>query len=313
MRTRTLGKTGIAGSELSLGTWGLSGEAYGPVPDGEARRVIDRARAMGVTLFETADTYCDGKMEQHLGEALSGADVTIVTKWGTDLESSPNQKRFTADFLKKSAAASRARLGDKARVIGLLHNPSTQALDNGECIAALRQLAEEGAIASWGISVSDEETARAGIKHEPPVMSLPYNILHVKALRSVTDGFKEQETGVLAHSVLFYGLLAGRWAPSKDFRSYDHRAERWAGGTLRQRVSHLDAVRPLVSGDVTTMRSAAVRFVLENPLISSAVLGPRTGAQLDQLVRECRGEPPYLSPGKMSALEARLNELDVPR
>jgi hypothetical protein len=61
------------------------------------------------------------------------------------------------------------------------------------------------------------------------------------------------------------------------------------------------------------MRSAAVRFVLENELVASAVLGPRTGAQIDQLVRENRGEPPYLSPGKMSALEARLTELDVPR
>jgi hypothetical protein len=61
------------------------------------------------------------------------------------------------------------------------------------------------------------------------------------------------------------------------------------------------------------MRSAAVRFVLESSLVSSAVLGPRTGAQLDQLIRECRAEPPYLSPAKMSSLEGRLTELEVTR
>jgi aryl-alcohol dehydrogenase-like predicted oxidoreductase len=313
MRTRALGKTGIQVSELALGTWGLSGDAYGPVPDGEARRVMDRALAMGVTLFETADTYGAGKMESELGEALKGAEVTIVTKWGTDLEGSPTRKRFDDDFLKKSAEASRKRLGDKAKIIGMLHNPSAEALEKRTGLDALKKLADEGAIASFGVSVGDEKSARAAIAGEVPLLSIPYNILHVSCLRSVEEAIKEAGTGVLAHSVLFYGLLAGRWAPNKDFRSYDHRAERWGQGSLRQRIGHLDAVRPLVSGDVTTMRSAAVRFVLQNALISSAILGPRTGAQIDQLIRECRAEPPYLSAGKMSSLEGRLSELDVPR
>jgi aryl-alcohol dehydrogenase-like predicted oxidoreductase len=61
------------------------------------------------------------------------------------------------------------------------------------------------------------------------------------------------------------------------------------------------------------MRSAAVRFVLENETVSSVVLGPRTSVQLDQLIRECNTEPPYLSEGKLHALEARLKDLDVPR
>lgn len=313
MRSRALGKTGITVSELSLGTWGLSGDAYGPVPDGEARRVIDRARAMGITLFETADIYASGRMERELGEALEGSDATVVTKWGTDLESSPTRKRFDADFLKKSAEESRKRLGEKARIVALLHNPSSDALKDGTGIETLKKLSADGAIASWGVSVSDAETATGALDAGAPVLSLPYNIFHVGPLKAVEERIKQEGTAVLAHSVLFYGLLAGRWPPSKDFRSYDHRAERWAGGSLRQRVANLDAVRPLVSGDVTTMRSAAVRFVLENELISTAVLGPRTGAQIDQLVRECRGEPPYLSPAKMSSLEGRLSELDVLR
>lgn len=314
MRSRTLGKTEISVSELSLGTWGLSGDAYGPVPDGEARRVIDRALAMGVTLFETADSYGAGRMERELGAALAEAkDVTVVTKWGTDLKSSPTRKRFDADFLRASAQESRERLGANTRMIGLLHNPSVEALERGTGIDAMKKMTEEGFIASWGVSVSDEKAARAALTQGAPVLSVPYNILHVSCLRGVADLVKEQGTAVLAHSILFYGLLAGRWAPNKDFRTYDHRSERWGSGSLRQRVSQLDAVRPLVSGEVTTMRSAAVRFVLENELISSAVLGPRTGAQIDQLIRECRAEPPYLSAGKMSSLEGRLSELNVDR
>jgi aryl-alcohol dehydrogenase-like predicted oxidoreductase len=313
MRTRTLGKTEIIVSELGLGTWGLSGTGYGPVPDTEARQVIERARLMGVTLFETADGYGAGRMEKELGEVLKDPRSTVVTKWGTDLVSSPARKKFDDSFLKKSAEESRARLGDTLRVVGLLHNPSQKALEKGSGVETMKQLVKDGVISAWGMSVSDEASAEAALKHEPQVLSLPYNILHVVPLRKVSAEIEKQGTGLLAHSVLFYGLLAGRWAPSKDFRSYDHRSERWPPGALRERIRQLDAVRPLVSGDVTTMRSAAVRFVLENKLVSSAILGPRSSSQLDQLVRECRAEPPYLSEGKLSALEARLKEMDVPR
>lgn len=313
MRTRTLGKTEISVSELGLGTWGLSGNGYGPVPDTEARQVIERARLMGVTLFETADTYASGRMEKELGEVLKDPKSTVVTKWGTDLVSSPSRKNFADSFLVKCAEASRTRLGDSLRVVALLHNPSLKALKNGTGIETMKRLVTEGTIAAWGISVSDELTAEEALKHEPQVLSLPYNILHVVPFRKAAPEVEKQGTGLLVHSVLFYGLLAGRWAPTKDFRSYDHRSERWAGGALRERVRQLDAVRPLVSGDVTTMRSAAVRFALESKLVSSAILGPRSSSQIDQLVRECKAEPPYLSAGKMSALEARLTEMDVPR
>src|SRR5690606_6872923 len=106
MRKRALGKTGIEISELALGTWGLAGQSYGPVPEGESRRVVERARAMGVTLFETADCYARGRIEEELGDVLKGSDATVVTKWGTDLESAPARKHFDPEFIRKSAAES---------------------------------------------------------------------------------------------------------------------------------------------------------------------------------------------------------------
>ena len=107
--------------------------------------------------------------------------------------------------------------------------------------------------------------------------------------------------------------MAFKWAPAKEFRYGDHRSERWPDGALKKRIRQLDAVRPLVSGDVTTLRSAALRFALEPTVISNVVLGPRTPAQLDQLVREATAEPPYLSAAKLEALEKRFEHLDVVR
>lgn len=313
MRCRKLGKTGLMVSELSLGTWGLSGDGYGPVQEYEARAVIQRALAMGITLFETADSYGKGNMEKLLGETLVGEELVVVTKWGSDWGHSPPKKNFDPAYLRSCAEASRGRLGDKAKIIALLHNPSQLTMDRGEATETLKKLCAEGLIASWGVSAGSHGVAQAALVAEAPVVSFSYNVLQVQPLRALSKTLEEQETGVLAHSILFYGLLTGRWSPNKSFRNLDHRFDRWPPGALRSRVRHLDALRPLVSGDVLSLRAAAVRFVLSNPLISSAILGPHSGLQLDQLVRENRGEPPYLSEPKLSALESRLIHLEVER
>lgn len=313
MRTRPLGKTGIDVTELSLGTWGLSGDGYGAVTADEPRRVIDRACAMGVNLFETSASYGRGKIERTLGEALAEKDGIVVTKWGTDRSSAPPQKRFDAEYLRKCAEGSRERLGENTRVIALLHNPLEQTLKQGDAGQTMAELTEEGLIQSWGVSVGDEASGRAALEADAPVLSLTHNLLVVQPLRALSSLIEEKKTGVLAHSVLFYGLLAAKWAPNKTFRAPDHRVDRWPEGSLRTRIRHLDAIRPLVSGEVKTMTAAAIRFVLEEPLVSSVVLGPRNSSQLDSAVRLNSVEPPYLSEGKLSALEARLSHLGISR
>jgi len=313
MRRRKLGRTGLEVSELSLGTWGLSGDTYGTVSEHEAKAVVQRAEAMGINLFETADSYGRGRMESLLGESLQNEQSVVVTKWGTDLESAPARKQFAAAYLRKAAEASRARLGDKVKLVALLHNPTTETVSNGEASETMKALVDEKLIESWGVSVGSAEVAQASIAAQAPILSFAYNVLQVQPLRSLQESLRENEVGVLAHSVLFYGLLTGRWTQNKTFRNSDHRSQRWAPGALRSRVQHLDGVRPLVSGDVVSLRSAAVRFVLSNELIASVVLGPKSSLQLDQLIRENRNGPPYLTEAKLSALESRLQQLKVER
>jgi len=314
MRKRTLGKTGIEVSEISLGTWGLSGDAYGVTYAGQAKGVIERARAMGITLFETSQSYGLGAMESELGATVaSDPQVTIVTKWGTDRSESVAKKRFDPDYLKKSLETSRERLGTEARLIALLHNPTEQTLKDGRAVETLKEMAARGDLLSWGVSVGSEEVAKLALDAAAPILSFAYNVLTVQPLRAVSQLLAEKETGVLAHSVLFYGLLTGQWTAAKTFRNTDHRSERWPEGTLGSRVRQLDAIRPMISGETTSLRSAALRFVLSNAQVHSAVLGPRTTGHLDQMVRDLKGDLPYLSDAKLSALESRLEHLEVPR
>lgn len=313
MRKRPLGSTGLSVSELGLGTWGLSGDGYAVLAAIEQDSVIDRAVALGVTLFETADTYGSGGMEKKLGERL-GKDTpaVIVTKLGTDREAYPPRKCFTSAFINESFERSRERLKRETLDVVLLHNPSLRTLERGEATGALEALKSAGSLRAWGISVGDVATAHEAVKCGAQVIELAYNAFHSRALRELETDLREKNLGVLARSVLAHGLLCGQWPTNKEFGSGDHRAERWTSDDLKRRISQLNALRPCVAGNVTSLRAAALRYVLANDLVSCAVLGPRSSLQLDQLLRDAGKEPPYLTPEALSALDMRLSNVGIP-
>jgi aryl-alcohol dehydrogenase-like predicted oxidoreductase len=132
-----------------------------------------------------------------------------------------------------------------------------------------------------------------------------------KDLHHLAAAIAEGGAGVLARSVLAHGLLTGHWTADRDFPANDHRSERWKKEELKQRVRQLDAMRPLVVGNVTSLRAVALRFVLSNQLVSSAVIGPRSVTQLEQLVREAGSAPPYLRDTALLELGNRLRSFGV--
>jgi aryl-alcohol dehydrogenase-like predicted oxidoreductase len=312
MRHRPLGSTGLEVSELALGTWGLSGDGYGPVNEADQDRVIERARILGITLFETADSYAQGAMERRLGRLVGGdPTVHVVTKLGTDLLAVPARKRFEGEFVGEALARSAERLGRSRLDVVLLHNPSVAAVERGAATERLAEAESAGRIGAWGVSAGSVAVAEAAIAKGARVVSLAHNALWSKDLRELGPAISRQNVGVLAHSVLAYGLLAGLWASDKQFGPDDHRAERWTADDLRRRIGQLHALKPLVGGPVLSLRAAALRYVLSSSLVSSAVIGPRSTLQLDQLVREAGKGPPYLPAGELRALESRLRELGV--
>lgn len=312
MRTRPLGQTGIDVSELSLGTWGLSGDGYGAVVEAEKDRTIDRALELGVTLFDTADVYGKGAMEKKLGERLPKEGARVVTKLGTDLEATPPRKRFSAGYLQDAFERSRERLKRGKLDIVLLHNPTMEALSAGDGVGVMKELKETERIAAWGVSAGSVEVARSAIMSGADVIELAYNIFIARDLHELAADLAESHAGVLARSVLAHGLLTGHWSPEREFYEGDHRSDRWTREELKRRIAQLDAVRPLVtSGHVPTLRAASLRFALANQLVSSVVLGPRSVTQLEQLAREAGQGPPYLRDTALADLSARLRTLGL--
>ncbi|MFZ5895274.1 MAG: aldo/keto reductase [Myxococcota bacterium] len=311
MRKRPLGKTSLEVSELALGTWGLSGDGYGPVAEAEQDRVIDRALAMGITVFETADCYGEGRMEQRLGERLPKQGALVVTKLGTRRDASVPRKDFSVEYLRDAFARSQERLRRDVVDCVLLHNPSRQALENPALAEFMKSLQADGKVRTWGVSVGSSEAGRAAIQAGAPVLSLAYNVLHTQEYTELEIEIREKQIGVLARSVLAHGLLCGLWPPTKDFPSGDHRGERWSIDELRRRTLQLNALRTLLSQKLPSLRSIALRFVLTSEIVNTAVLGPRSTLQLDQLVREAGKEPPYLEPGNLVDLRERLITVGV--
>jgi aryl-alcohol dehydrogenase-like predicted oxidoreductase len=115
----------------------------------------------------------------------------------------------------------------------------------------------------------------------------------------------------LAHSVLAYGLLAGSFTDSREFYPPDHRAERWNPEDLKERIAQVGALRAVMGGPLPTLRSVALRFVLSQDRVSSAVLGPRNMQQLDQLIRDAGRAPPYMSAETFGDLERALEAYGV--
>ena len=312
MRTRPLGKTGLRVSELALGTWGLSGDGYGPVEEREQERALSRALEMGFQLIDTADAYGGGRMERLVGRAVGDrTDVVIVTKGGTDRTTSPPRKRFDGAFLRESLERSLRRLGREYVDVYLLHNPSPAAMTGGEAIDTLHALKAEGKIHHWGASVGTVLEGREAIRCEAEVIELAYNLVHGTDLHRLAGDVIVSGVGVLARSTLAYGLLVGGWDKEREFPAGDHRADRWTKLELARRVEQVAELKFLVHGDVRTMRAAAVRYVLANRIVSCAVLGPKSVAQLEELVREVGMGPVYLRDEDLMRVPRALENVGI--
>jgi aryl-alcohol dehydrogenase-like predicted oxidoreductase len=312
VKKRRLGKTGLLVSELALGTWGLSGEAYGMVSPEDAERTILRALEIGLTTIDTSDAYGAGKVEATLGRILEGRDgLTVITRGGVDRRTEPPTQNFTPEFIEAAVTRSQKRLRRETLDIYLLHNPSTECLRRGEATAAIQSLVKRGRIARWGVAVGNVDVARAALDQGAEVLEIAYNLFHASDLHHIAGDVMVAGAGIVARSTLGYGLLAGLWTKDRDFPIGDHRRERWTKPELAHRVGQLDAIRFLLKGEIRSMRAAAVRFALANHLVSAVVLGPRSVPQLEQLVREVGSGPTYIPESDLAALPHALSQVGI--
>src|SRR6188768_2011186 len=186
MQQRPLGRTGRTVSAIGLGTWQL-GADWGDVSESDAHAVLAASVSAGVTLFDTADVYGDGRSESLIGRFLAESPdhgITVATKMGRRLAQEP--ENYSVANFGAWTDRSRRNLGVDTLDLVQLHCPPTPVIDADATYDDLDTLVAEGAIAAYGLSVETADQALSAIAR-PNVASIQIilNAFRLKPLDAV--------------------------------------------------------------------------------------------------------------------------------
>ncbi len=225
MQQRALGRTERSVSAIGLGTWQL-GADWGAVSEEDATAVLAASADRGVTLFDTADVYGDGRSEAIIGRFLAertGHGITVATKMGRRLAQEP--ENYTPENFRAWTDRSRRNLGVETLDLVQLHCPPTAVIEDDATYDALDALVADGAIAAYGVSVETCAQALAAIER-PNVTNVQiiFNPFRLKPLDEVLPAAAAAAVAIFARVPLASGLLSGKYSTSTTFAENDHRA-----------------------------------------------------------------------------------------
>lgn len=295
MLTRTLGRTDVRLSEITLGTWGLASGAYGAVDPSRYEAVVKEAWDKGVTTFDVAPLWGDGESEWRTGAALGDLlkDAVFISRAGQVKDGSAISGRFDSQALIEGVEASLTRLRRDRLDVLLLHNPPAKVLQSDLFAKGIEHLIATGKIRAWGASVATTEDARLAMEKGASALCIAHHLLEPHVLHDLGSALKDHGCGVIVRSPLCYGLLAGAWSEETEFPETDHRSRRWDRRAFDVRLAQTDDLRFLVHDDVPDLATAALRFALISPFVGTVCVGARTPAQIAHAALASR-VPPYL-------------------
>lgn len=290
MQKRTLGRTGRDVSVIGLGTWQL-GADWGDVTEADALAVLDAATESGVTFFDTADVYGDGRSEQLIGRyraAHPELPLTIATKMGRREAQDPDN--FTLAKFREWTDRSRRNLGMDTLDLVQLHCPPTPVFSTPAVYDALDTLVDDGAIANYGVSVETcAEALEAIARPGTASVQIILNAFRLKPLDEVLPAAQEAGVGIIARVPLASGLLSGRYTESttfaaEDHRSYNRHGEAFDVGETFSGVDYEEGVRAsrefaALAPEGATPAQAALAWVIAQPGVSSVIPGARSPEQ----------------------------------
>src|SRR3954454_8157130 len=290
MRTRTLGGTGRDVSEIGFGAWQI-GADWGSVGEDEALATLHAAADAGVTFFDTADVYGDGRSERLVGRLLrerAGAPIMVATKMGRRLDQTV--ANYSPEHFRDWNDRSRANLGIDTLPLVQLHCPPTDLYYHPEVFADLDQMVEEGRMAAYGVSVERIEEALKAIEYPNvatvqiifnPFRQRPAGLFFAEAAR--------RGVGVIVRVPLASGLLSGKYTRETTFAPDDHRAfnrhgesfdvgETFAGVPFEIGLDAVEELRDLIPADAT-LAQLALRWILMHDAVSTVIPGARSADQ----------------------------------
>ena len=290
METSRIPSANLQFSRIGLGTWAMGGWMWGGTDEQESIRTVHSAIDRGVTLIDTAPVYGFGKSEEIVGKALASGGlrqrVSIATKVGLDWANGEPFRNATRKRIFAEIDASLKRLRTDVIDIYQVHWPDP-ITPLSETADAMGSLLKQGKIRAIGVSnFSPEQMNEFGLVAPIHAAQPPYNLFEREIEKDVLPYCARKGIAVLAYGSICRGLLSGRMSPDTQFEGDDLR--RTDPKFLQPRFGqYLEAVRLLdrFAREHYGKRviHLALRWVLDQPGVTSALWGARHPGQLDPI------------------------------
>jgi aryl-alcohol dehydrogenase-like predicted oxidoreductase len=297
MELRVLGDTGVKVSSLCLGAMAFG--SLGNRDQDDCIRIIHAALDGGINAIDTADVYSRGESEQIVGRALRGRRDSVVlgTKCFWPMGPDPNQRGLSRRWIVLAVEASLRRLGTDRIDILYLHKPDPDTAI-GESLSAASDLVHQGKVRLIGTSsvpaeqVVGAEWAAAGPGLERPRVEQPAYSIFARAIETdVLPACLAAGIGVMVFSPLNGGWLTGKYHRDRP-PNPESRSARWPNDhsmrlelpTARRKFDLIEDLSALARESALTVTQLAMAFAVEHPAVTSAIIGPRTMSQLDELL-----------------------------
>ncbi|MEU9169172.1 aldo/keto reductase [Streptomyces sp. NPDC048420] len=299
--TRTLGRSGIEVSALGFGCWAIGGEwqdadgqplGWGKVDDEESVRAVRRALDLGITFFDTADTYGAGHSERVLGRALGKRrdDVVLATKWGNVFDEETRTRTGVDDtpaHARRALTASLDRLGTDHIDLYQLH---LSDLDP-ERAAELRDLCEEfvreGLIRAYAWSTDDPTRAEVFAQGEH-CAAVQHALNVLQDAPEMLSLCEELSLASINRSPLAMGLLAGKRQGAQDAGDIRSKPPAWlqgfGDGTTAdpEWLARIDALKEILTSNGRTLAQGALAWLWARSPQTIPIPGFRSVAQAEQ-------------------------------
>jgi aryl-alcohol dehydrogenase-like predicted oxidoreductase len=342
MEYRTLGRSGLKVSVLTLGTMTFGGTGpfakVGNTDLAGAKKQIDMCLDAGINLIDTADIYSTGLSEEIVGQALEGKreEVLVATKARFPMDKGPNDAGLSRHHLIRACEASLRRLRtDYVDLYQLHERDGTTPME--ETMEALDHLVRSGKVryvgvsnfSAWHLMKAMGISERQGLAR-PVSQQIHYTLQAREAEYELVPASLDQGLGIMVWSPLAGGLLSGKHRRNQATPEGTRQLAEWTEPPVRDTEALYDIVDVLVSvGEAHNVSAAqvALAWLLTRPAVSTVVVGARTDAQLadnlksaelvltpDEIARlEEVSRPPLLYPywHQVQTASDRLSEEDL--
>src|SRR5918912_332969 len=227
LKTRVLGKSGIAVTEIGMGLWAAGGDVWGPTEDQAVLDAIDFALDAGISFFDSADVYGSGHSEELLGQAMRGRrdQFIVATKIGwRNFDSARRQSAY--DSVEKLIAGVESNLRRlQTDYIDLMQSHIGEREPTMEIfLAGFQTLQEQGKIRAYGVSTSDFDYLKQ-FNHDGrcSALQIDYSLLNRTPEEEILPYCQQHNIGVIVRGAQARGIQTGKFTPETHFADGDFR------------------------------------------------------------------------------------------